>query len=95
MDDKVKKIDTSEKCKIFAKNCIERGREDLSIQAKERAVQLRAEVHGAESGAEKEALVEMGLENYAFEAVIIRHPELFSNEALQISQDRMNEWKNT
>lgn len=146
MDDKVKKIDTPEKCEVFAKNCIERGREDLAMQAKERAVQLRAEAHGAESEAEKEALeavyayeevltarngkktragrtwqmidrhgiigaveravnrpvetqgymalVEMMLEDYAFEAVIIRHPELFSNQALLISQDRMNEWKN-
>jgi hypothetical protein len=147
MDERVKKLDTPEKCKIFAKNCIERGREDLAIQAKQRAVQLRAESYGAETEAEKEAieaiyayeevltarngkktragrtwqmigrhgilgtveravnrpvetqgytaLVEMGLENYAFEAVIIRHPELFSQEALTISKERMNQWKNS
>jgi len=147
MDERVKKLDTPEKCKIFAKNCIERGREDLAIQAKQRSVQLRAESYGAETEAEKEAieaiyayedvltarngkktragrtwqmigrhgilgtveravnrpvetqgytaLVEMGLENYAFEAVIIRHPELFSQEALTISKERMNQWKNS
>ncbi len=147
MDDRVKKIDTPEKCEIFAKNCIERGREDLATQAKQRAVQLRAEAYGAQTEAEQEALeaiyayeevltakngkktragrtwqmitrhgiigaveravnrpvetqgytalVEMGLEDYAFEAVIIRHPDLFSPEALQISQERINQWKNS
>ena len=145
MDERVKKIDTPKKCGIFAKNCIERGREDLAIQAKQRAVQLRAEAYGAKSDAEKEALaaiyayeevlsarngkktragrtwqmigrhgiigaveravnrpvetrgytalVEMGLEDYAFEAVIVRYPTLFSNEAVKISQERINQWK--
>lgn len=147
MDERVKKIATPEGCVIFAKNCIERGRPDLAEQARERAVQLRAEAYGAESEAEKEALeavyayeevlstkngkktragrtwqminrhgilgaveravnrpvetqgytalTEMGLENYAFEAVILRHPDLFSPEAVQISQERMDEWKNS
>jgi len=147
MDERVKKLDTPEKCEIFAKNCIERGREDLATQAKQRAVQLRAMSYGAETKAEQEAieaiyayeevltarngkktragrtwqmiarhgiigtveravnrpvetqgytaLVEMGLEDYAFEAVIIRHPELFSQEALTISEERMNQWKNS
>ncbi len=147
MDEIVKNISTPEKCEIFAKNCIERGRPDLAAQAKERSVQLRAEKYGAESEAEKEALeavyayeevlsakngkktragrtwqmitrhgilgaveravnrpvetqgyialTEMGLEDYAFEAVILRHPDLFSPEAIQISQQRMNEWKNS
>jgi len=44
VDERVQKIDTPEKCVIFAKNCIERGREDLAIQAK-----LRAENQGADS----------------------------------------------
>lgn len=51
MDDRVKKLDTPKKCAIFAKNCSERGREDLAQQAKERAVQLRAQAHGAETDA--------------------------------------------
>ncbi len=35
------------------------------------------------------ALVEMGLEKYAFEAVIIRYPNLFSDEAVQHSKQRI------
>ena len=66
MDERVKKIATPEKCEIFAKNCIERGRPDLAAQAKERAVQLRAEEYGAESEAEKEALEAV----YAYEEVL-------------------------
>ncbi|WP_299595648.1 hypothetical protein [uncultured Microbulbifer sp.] len=147
MDDKVKKIITPEKCEIFAKNCIERGREDLALQAKERAVQLRAEGYGAETQAEREALeavyayeevlstkngkktragrtwqmisrhgiigaveravnrptetqgytslVEMGLEDYAFENVILRYPDLFSEQAVSISRERMEHWQNS
>lgn len=43
MDDRVKKLNTPEKCEIFAKNCLERGRKDLALQATARAFQLRAE----------------------------------------------------
>lgn len=147
MDERVKRIDTPEKCEIFAKNCIERGREDLATEAKQRAVQLRAEAYGAESEAEKEALeavyayeevlsakngkktrasrtwqmidrhgiigaveravnrpvetlgytalVNMGLEEYAFEAVILRHPELFSPEAIRKSRERIEQWQSS
>ena len=147
MDDRVKKLDTPEKCVIFAKNCIERGREDLAQQAKERAVQLRAEAHGAEADAEREALeavyayeevlstkngkktragrtwqmierhgiigaveravnrptetqgytalVEMGLEDYAFENVILRYPDLFSEQAVNISRARIEQWRSS
>jgi len=35
------------------------------------------------------ALVELGLEEYAFEAAILRHPESFSPEAVQRSKERM------
>jgi len=35
------------------------------------------------------ALVEMGLEEYAFEIVILRHPQLFSAEAVERSRQRM------
>lgn len=145
MDNRVKKIDTPEKCEIFAKNCIERGREDLAQEAKKRAVQLRAEAYGAETDAEREALeavyayeevlsakngrktragrtwqmitrhgiigaveravnrrsetqgyialVDMGLEDYAFENVILRYPCLFSEQAVLISKDRLVHWK--
>ena len=40
------------------------------------------------------ALLEMGLEEYAFEAVILRYPDLFSDEAVQRSKERMEQWKN-
>ncbi|MCH8544850.1 MAG: hypothetical protein LAT61_14910 [Alcanivorax sp.] len=147
MDDRVKKLDTPEKCAIFAKNCIERGREDLAQEAKERALQLRAEAHGAETEAEREALeavyayeevlstrngkrtragrtwqmierhgiigaveravnrptetqgytslVEMGLEDYAFENVILRYPNLFSEQAVNISKARIDQWRSS
>jgi len=36
------------------------------------------------------ALEEIGLEEFAFEAVILRHPELFSKEAVLISKSRMS-----
>jgi hypothetical protein len=39
------------------------------------------------------ALLEAGLEDYAFEAIVVRHPELFSAEAVQHSQARVREWK--
>jgi len=144
MDERVRKIDTIKKCEIFARNAKSKGREDLAKQAIERAVQLRAESHGANTNAEKEALqavyayeevlsvkngkrtrasrtwpmierhgiigaveravnrpaetqgylslVKMGLENYAFEAVILRYPDLFSSDAVKISQERVNDW---
>jgi hypothetical protein len=45
------------------------------IEAVERAVNRSSETIGYK------ALLEMGLEEYAFEAVILRHPELFGEEA--------------
>ncbi|WP_444926999.1 hypothetical protein ACJJI4_03000 [Microbulbifer sp. TRSA002] len=147
MDDKVKNINTPEKCEIFAKNCIAHGREDLATQARERAIQLRAEAHGANTSAEREALaavyayeevlsikngkktragrtwqmierrgiigaveravnrptetqgytalLEVGLQDYAFENVIIRHPDLFSESAVNISRERIQQWSNS
>lgn len=143
MDEKIKKIDTIEKCEIFAKNCVTHGREDLAEQARERVIQLKAEMYGAKSDIEREALeaiyayeevlaikngkktrasrtwqmverhgviealeravnrttetagynslVDMGLEEYAFENVILRHPDLFSESAVRISAERMGE----
>ncbi|WP_212745070.1 hypothetical protein [Hydrogenophaga sp. 2FB] len=35
------------------------------------------------------ALAEMGLQDYAFESVVLRFPESFSQEAVSISRDRM------
>lgn len=145
MDERIKRLDTVKKCENFAKNATEKGRSDLAKEARQRAVQLRAQEHGATSTAEKEALqavyayedlltnkngrntrasrtwqminrhgiiesveravkrdavtqgytmlVEMGLEEHAFEAVILRHPDVFSDEAIRISRARLAEWK--
>lgn len=41
------------------------------------------------------ALLEMGLQDFAFEAVVVRHPELFSPEAVQRSKARIDEWNRT
>ena len=144
MDERIKKLDTTRKCEIFAKNATTHGRPDLALEARQRAVEIRAQEHGAQSTAEEEALkaiyayeqlltnkngrttratrtwqmikrhgiiegveravkrdtvtqgytmlVEMGLEKYAFEAVILRHPEVFSDDAIRISKERLKEW---
>ena len=144
MDERIKRLDTPKKCEIFAKNAINYGRPDLALEANQRAVELRADEHKAETTAEVEALqavyayeellyrkngkrnratrtwqmikrhgiieaveravkrdtetqgytmlAEMGLEEHAFEAVILRHPDVFSDEAILISQLRLNEW---
>ena len=38
------------------------------------------------------ALVEMGMSDFAFEAVVCRHPSVFSPEALKRSEQRLKEW---
>ena len=40
------------------------------------------------------ALAELGLTDLAFEAVVLRHPDTFSSEAVKISEERLKEWKN-
>lgn len=59
------------------------------LGAVERAVNRETETAGYT------ALLEMGLQDYAFEAVVVRHPELFSPETVQHSHARVNEWKCT
>lgn len=140
MDEIVKRIGTARECEVFARNAKKRGREDLAQQAVARAIEIRADSHGACSEAEKAALqavyayeetlrvkngkrtaasrtwqmisrhgiieavnravarpvetqgysmlVSMGLEQFAFEAVILRHPEVFSVEAVKRSKER-------
>ena len=145
MDPRIKRLTTVESCQRFAANATRLGRPDLADEARKRAVQLRAESHGAETDAEKEclqaiyayeevlsdkngrrtsaartwqmikrhgilkaaeravnraqetagykALIEMGLQEFAFEAVILRHPHVFSPDAVAISKLRLQEWK--
>ena len=145
MDERVKRIDTVKKCENYAANALERGHPELAAQARQRALEIRAEAYGASNDAEREALqaiyayeevlshkngkrtpasrtwqmikrhgiiegveravnrpvetqgykalVEMGLEKYAFEYVILRHPALFSDEAIALSKSRTAEWE--
>lgn len=141
MDERVKRLRTPEHCEAFARNARKLGRADLALEARRRAVELRAAAYGATSIAEREcleaiyayeeilsekhgrrvrasrtwqmikrrgiiaaieqavdrpdgtagftALKEVGLDNYAFEAVILRHPQLFSESAVDRSRKRM------
>ncbi|MDR3410760.1 MAG: hypothetical protein P4L87_07425 [Formivibrio sp.] len=57
------------------------------IKAIERAVNSESEITNYKS------LLEMGLEDYAFEVMVARHPDQFSSDAVQHSQDRIVEWK--
>ena len=143
MDPRVAKLKTPQECETFAKNARERGAPQLAEEARQRAVQLRAETHGAKTDVEREcleavyayeevlsaqrgkrqragrtwpmihehgilpaverivlkrtesvgytALAEMGLKEFAFEAVILRHPEHFSPEAVARSRERLEE----
>jgi len=142
MDELIAKLKTPDECAVFAKNVIDRGRPDLALAARKRAVELRALQHGAKSDLEREcleavfayeevlssknnkktrasrtwpmierygiikaveravdrkdetsgytSLLDMGLEDYAFEAVILRHPDSFSGSAVQRSKERLN-----
>ena len=56
------------------------------IQAVEVVVSRSAESAGYTT------LVKMGLEKMAFEAVVLRHPEVFSAEAVARSKQRLREW---
>lgn len=141
MDDRVSKLKNPKECESFARNASERGRPELAVQAKQRAVQLRAAAFGASTAAEREcleavyayeetlrakngkrtpasrtwqmikrhgiiaateravdradetsgytALLEVGLGEYAFEAVVLRHPKVFSESAVQRSRERL------
>ena len=147
MDERVAKLKTPEECAVFEKNVLQRGRPDLAVESRKRALELRAEKYGAKTEVERAcleaiyayeqvlttrngrttrasrtwqmirrhgilgaveravnreaetlgftALLEMGLKDYAFEAVVVRNPTLFSREAVRRSQARVDEWKGT
>lgn len=57
------------------------------IKAVEKAVVRSKETKGYK------ALVDMGMQDFAFEAVICRNPNFFSSEAVEISKERMNAWQ--
>lgn len=56
------------------------------IGAVERAVNRHADPAGYT------ALAEMGMQDLAFEAVVVRHPEVFSQDAVASSTKRLGEW---
>ena len=56
MNELVLRIKKPELCYIFARNAIERGHEELAIQAYRHAVDLRAAAHDTQSEAELMAL---------------------------------------
>lgn len=141
MDEKVLKLKTPEECEIFAINVTRLGHPELAVQARERAVQLRAQSYGASSEIETECLEaifayeealsmkngkrtrasrtwqmvdrhgivsaveravnrkddamgyvmlkDIGLQDYTFEAIVLRHPGSFSAEALGVARLRI------
>jgi hypothetical protein len=56
------------------------------IEAIERVVKRKDETAGYT------ALVEMGMQDLAFEAVVLRYPEAFSQEAIAKSRERLRGW---
>ncbi len=145
MVERVANLKTPEECAMFEKNVIERGRPDLAVAARKRALELRAQKYGAGSEPERQcleavyayegvlsarngkatrdlrtwqlikrhgiigavertvnrdpdvtgypALCELGLEDYAFEEVVVRHPDLFSAASVECSRTRIDGWK--
>ena len=59
------------------------------IGAVERAVNRSSETKGYR------ALLDMGMEDFAFEAVILRHPEVFSDAAIAQSEERLKLWRSS
>ena len=144
-DERIQHLNTPENCEKFAQNAARLGRPDLALEAKRRAVELRAEKPGAKTQAEKEALqavyayeavqsklkgrkftanrtwqmikrrgvigaveaavnrahetegyralAEMNMKDMAFEAIVLRYPELFSSETVDRAIERMAKWE--
>ena len=141
MDERIARLTTPEACEQFAINVEERGKPELALAARRRAVELRAAAHGASTAAEREALeavyayervlstkrgrktrasrtwqmierrgiipavehvvtrsaestgytalVQMEMHEMEFEAVVLRHPDMFSAEAVRRSKERL------
>ena len=63
--ERVANLKSPEECVIFEKNVLERGRPDLAVAARKRALELRAEKYGA--GSEPERLCLQAVYAYARE----------------------------
>ena len=142
MDETVRRLTTPKECEQYIKN-VQKKYPALAIEARRKAVELRAAAHNAQTPAERESLqavcayeealsakngrrtpasrtwqmikrhgiigeveravnrkdvtigyttlVEMGLQDFAFEAVILRHPDSFSKAAIERAKIRMDE----
>ena len=56
IDERVARLQTPEACEQFAINVEERGKPEVALKARRRAIELRAAAHGANTQAEREAL---------------------------------------
>lgn len=145
MDIRIQRLKTPKECEIFARNATRLGSPELALEAQRRAIELRAEKHGAKTQAEKEALqavyayeavqsrlkgrkftanrtwqmikrrgvtgaveaavnrahetegyralAEMNMKDMAFEAIVLRYPELFSPATVRRSRERLAAWQ--
>lgn len=59
------------------------------VSGVERVVTREAETQGYK------ALVSLGLQEFAFEAVVVRHPDIFSSEAVERSASRLRDFEDT
>jgi hypothetical protein len=142
MDETVRRLTTPEECEQFIKN-VQEQYPALALEARRKAVELRAARHGARTAAEREALravyayeealsakrgrktrasrtwqmierhgiikaveravnrsqetlgyatlVEMNMQDFAFEHVVLRYPDLFNPETIQRAKARLDE----
>ena len=58
------------------------------IEAIDQVVKRKADSAGYK------ALVEMGMKDLAFEVVVLKHPELFTQDAVAQSKERLTNWSN-
>jgi len=70
--------------KIYASRTWQMIKRHGIVEAIERVVKRKDETTGFQ------ALVDVGLEDYAFEAVVLRHSENFSQEAINSSKQRLD-----
>lgn len=61
----IPKLKSPEECATLEKNALERGHTDLAIQARKRAIEMRAQAYGATTDAKRECLKAV----YAYERV--------------------------
>jgi hypothetical protein len=68
MDYRVERLKTPAECEIFAQNATARNHPDLALEARRKAIYLKASTHETQSPVEAEAFVAV----YAYEALLTR-----------------------